>query len=502
MIRHLSGVNPPFTGAEIKKTLKIFYPRKAPGIDGFTSDICQAMVLRLSIGNEGKLIERFDITYNTFVQPLEVAYNHEMLSKGGRLYFIISLGDHGLMQALDYDARNTAWFNSSISDSTSDDKGTEFIQRFGYIVAFLATHSGLTRWQTHPPREPHEDDDSLEFGRIWGRAIDEVWYRRAVDQHYVDPSSYVYSVQSVNDSCALVTAAHAVFHGDGRRKAPAAVVGFQFRHDRLAEWFENITSSCEHNKECTNLCRNDSWECFIVDNNGWIIVSGDGNYTGHFFGKVRPNIMLRLIEAEIFKAVHIVDYQAVCFRDKKTTNPASILITPLQNLRLIMSWFLATAVWLYNSISVAMAQVSGYSLDDVYDPNFENEDSFDDSYLSKPTSKVAERDFEKLVLINRTRPTPCDREMYLYQIDYNNIDEKLDKPVMNCDRPYYVQLVKYTNLLLIVADTLCPKEDVPLITVEATEVDYNESLPCLKHIHPLYRNRPVSCIKSHPDTSF
>lgn len=41
----------------------------------------------------------------------------------------------------------------------------------------------------------------------------------------------------------MVTAAHAVFHGDGHRKAPAAVVGFQFKHERLSEWFENITSS-------------------------------------------------------------------------------------------------------------------------------------------------------------------------------------------------------------------------------------------------------------------
>lgn len=47
----------------------------------------------------------------------------------------------------------------------------------------------------------------------------------------------------LNVSAAVVTAAHAVFHGDGHRKAPAAVVGFQFRHDRLSEWFDNITSS-------------------------------------------------------------------------------------------------------------------------------------------------------------------------------------------------------------------------------------------------------------------
>jgi voltage-dependent calcium channel alpha-2/delta-3 len=32
------------------------------------------------------------------------------------------------------------------------------------------------------------------FGDIHNRAIDEVWYKRAVEQHYVDEESFVYSV--------------------------------------------------------------------------------------------------------------------------------------------------------------------------------------------------------------------------------------------------------------------------------------------------------------------
>lgn len=40
----------------------------------------------------------------------------------GLLQTLDVLGDHGLMQALVYDARNTAWFNKSISESASDDK--------------------------------------------------------------------------------------------------------------------------------------------------------------------------------------------------------------------------------------------------------------------------------------------------------------------------------------------------------------------------------------------
>ncbi|CAH0695393.1 unnamed protein product [Spodoptera exigua] len=419
--------------------------------------------------------------------------------------------DHGLMQALVYDARNTAWFNKSISESASDEKAVEFIQRFGYIVAFLSTHSGLTRWQTHPPKE--HDNDKPEFGKQWPRAIEEVWYRRAVEQHYVDPLSYVYSVDlstdkfPLNVSLAMVTASHAVFHGDGHRKAPAAVVGFQFKHERLSEWFDNITSSCEHNKECTT-CQSDSWDCYLVDNNGWIIVSEDSTQTGQFFGRIRPDIMARLVEDEVYKAVHIVDYQAVCFREKKTTNPATMLFTPLENLRLVMAWFIATTVWFYNCITTGLAQASSYSLDDenvtptAYQ-SYENDEETDDPSMSKPPNmRVLERDYEKLVLINRTRPTPCDREMYLYQLtDYSNLDAKLNKPMTECSRPFYAQHVNYTNMLMIVVDANCPKEEVAAMSVDATEVNYNESLPCLKHMHPLYRKQPTSCIRNHSEES-
>ncbi|CAH0766301.1 unnamed protein product [Diatraea saccharalis] len=210
--------------------------------------------------------------------------------------------------------------------------------------------------------------------------------------------------------------------------------------------------------------------------------------------------MARLIEEEIYKPVHLVDYQAVCFREKKTTSPATILLTPFENLRLVMSWFIATSIWFFNSIASGLAQASSYSLDDAYQI-YENDEETDDPLLKSTSKSVTERDIEKLVLINRTRPTPCDREMYLYQLDYNNLNDKLNKPIADCDRPFYVQLVNYTNMLMIVIDSVCPKEEVSILPVDPTEVQYNESLPCLKHMHPLYRKQPTSCIRNHTEVS-
>jgi hypothetical protein len=76
-----------------------------------------------------------------------------------------------------------------------------------------------------------------------------VWYRRAVEQYFVEEQSFVYSVpfSSTNFNDTLVTASHAIFHTEGSKSAPAAVVGFQFQHSALHTLFKNITSTvCWH----------------------------------------------------------------------------------------------------------------------------------------------------------------------------------------------------------------------------------------------------------------
>lgn len=84
------------------------------------------------------------------------------------------------------------------------------------------------------------------FSETNNRAIDEIWYKRAVDQYAVRPESFVYSVPfdaGENSEDTVVTASHAIFHTEGKKSAPAAVVGFQFQHSALYKMFRNITGS-------------------------------------------------------------------------------------------------------------------------------------------------------------------------------------------------------------------------------------------------------------------
>lgn len=64
----------------------------------------------------------------------------------------------------------------------------ELKQRFGITRAFLATHSGLTRWMDFTS---DSDDDFIATNK---RSVDEIWYKRAVEQHFVEPQSFVFSV--------------------------------------------------------------------------------------------------------------------------------------------------------------------------------------------------------------------------------------------------------------------------------------------------------------------
>lgn len=82
----------------------------------------------------------------------------------------------------------------------------------------MATHSGLTRWQDFHFDEAVKEK-TQNFGAKYPRAIDEIWYKRAVEQHYVHPESFVFSVPILKDTkdfvhnSTLVTASRAVFVG-------------------------------------------------------------------------------------------------------------------------------------------------------------------------------------------------------------------------------------------------------------------------------------------------
>lgn len=74
----------------------------------------------------------------------------------------------------------------------------------------------------------------------------------------------------------------------------------------------------------------------MLDNSGYIVVSESLEDTGRFFGEVQGNIMEMMVEEELYKRIHMFDYQAVCFREDGLKNKAPVLLTV--SCRICMSW--------------------------------------------------------------------------------------------------------------------------------------------------------------------
>ncbi|XP_049297306.1 voltage-dependent calcium channel subunit alpha-2/delta-3 isoform X5 [Anopheles funestus] len=427
--------------------------------------------------------------------------------------------DRGLMQALVYDAKVTEWFSKNVSGSggNKDEKGNEFKQRFGITVSFLATHSGLTRWQEYATGADESKQAEPDFSEMHNRAIDEVWYKRAVELYFSnrnrkgadgengkddsDRNSFVYSVpfDAGNRNDTLVTASHAIFHTDGTREAPVAVVGFQFHHSALYTLFKNITSQCGHgDPRCEKTCFTGDYQCYVIDNNGFVVISEQLQETGAFFGEVKPAFMQRLLDDSIFRNVTVYDYQAVCFMPKGSINLATVLQTPLRLIWWILTNTLSYLVWMVMQLLLSLAQ----AYDEMYDTGaYDVVPELGD--LDDPTlNRYKEPEFNK-VLINRTRPEPCDHVITLYELNMDVDPSVYTKEAHQCERPYVVLPIPSSNLLLLVLDTLCPlPTHVPQLSTWPVEHDYNASLACHKaRSDPLPRRRPLTCINKHANES-
>ncbi|XP_050520547.1 voltage-dependent calcium channel subunit alpha-2/delta-3 isoform X2 [Daktulosphaira vitifoliae] len=409
-----------------------------------------------------------------------------------------------LMLSLIYDANITKGLFTESKDDPDKKKKNEFEKRFGVTLAFVATHSGLTRWIDYKQKSKSLTPQFIQ-DNIY--SIEEVWYRRAVEYNSVYDESYVYSVpfEIENTRTTLVTASQAVFVSNKdtkpTKKAAAAVVGYQFRHSALQELFINITRQCYSENGCSakDTCESDERDCYILDNNGYIIASENVQETGMFFGKVNGIIMKMMVADKVFKEIRIFDYQGVCFKreHEDDSSSASFLLTPIHHLRSIIGWligrmFLVAAQtnfqWMLSQAQAIFEDISDYMDDE--------ENNYTEEQL-KSFQIEGERALH-VVMINRTRPKTCDRVVNLYTLT-SKIPERIERK-FRCDRPYEVRKIMNTNLILLVVDGLCTENDTMAFDTIPHEVPYkNISLSCHKATSSLPRNRPkMACIRTHP----
>lgn len=322
--------------------------------------------------------------------------------------------------------------------------------------------------------------------------MDSSWYKRAVEQHAVEPDGFVYSVPfdsgyTSKTNATLVTATHAIFIEHRGHKTPVAVVGLQIQHDSLAQHFINITSTCSATSGCRKTCSSDELDCYLLDNNGFVLLSENNEHTGKFFGQIDGTIMDSLVQDRIYRRISLTDYQGVCSdRDNpytaageklKITKPLNWLFTYMVSLG---------AAWL----AMMPAQVVSWPHSYKSDYSDENEElTYTDDYIDKEEfdyPPIESDDNEKLETPEIERPTPaprpipsgprvipdpkharsCDLKTDLYilqpeRLNASGQNNPLKGKLTNChssgcERPFSVQKIPHSNLILLVVDTLCP----------------------------------------------
>lgn len=231
------------------------------------------------------------------------------------------------------------------------------------------------------------------FGEASAKAMDTTWYKRAVDHHTIEPDSFVFSVPidsgyTGKANATLVTAAHAIFIDHrGHNKAPAAVVGLQYQHDSLARHFRNITSACTGTGHCRKTCATEELDCYVLDNNGFVIISESTEHTGKFFGQIDGTIMDSLVQDRIYRRVTLMNYQGLCSdRDNPYTAAGDVTTRPNRHFAQLFNTIVSLATaWI--SMFPNPVQAWPHYSEQYMDRNF-GEDSDDSSYPEEYDDEV------------------------------------------------------------------------------------------------------------------
>ncbi|XP_045110039.1 voltage-dependent calcium channel subunit alpha-2/delta-3-like isoform X24 [Portunus trituberculatus] len=460
--------------------------------------------------------------------------------------------DKDLVQSLLFDARATNVYSREVKIEDKIKDKNMGSQNFGITTAFVATRSGLTRWIDNPSESSSSNGNSKErhFMKVHNRAIDEVWYKRAVDYYKEDQDAYVYSVPfdaaTRDPDEVLVTATRAIFVEENEyRMAPAAVVGVTIKHRKFVDFFKNETYKCpsypSRDSSCkkAKTCESTSLNCYLLDDNGFIIASENEDDTGKFFGTLEGTIMESLVQSEVYKKIQVFDYQAVCLDTQEKNSMASILTTPIQTLKWFANWMMGNVFWvlvktqLYtlwdpneawayaqgqwdpnaaptDEVTYSKGPINHQSTFGEYQEMFPDEAGIPTEDTKRTESPDVVGDFPPLELayINKTHPRPCDKTVYLYKLQSKKLKQDgLYKPVKGklsnchtngCGRPFSVQKVISTNLILVAVNSLCPCESRK-VDIEPVEVEHNETTSCNRLLMQHYRKRPQSCVNYHPD---
>nr|XP_040031281.1 voltage-dependent calcium channel subunit alpha-2/delta-4 isoform X2 [Gasterosteus aculeatus aculeatus] len=404
--------------------------------------------------------------------------------------------DAQLLQQTLFDAVVTApmeaYWTALMLNTSGMDEGVE--------TAFLGTRSGLMRFQRYAGVEKRIGKTfltSTDMENMFTLDHFPVWYRRAseypagqflyymprqetrdVFRDYEADYSATLSEEEVEleaeEAGRIVIATTAVTVTVGKKTAIAGAIGVQMTLDMIESKFWAIASQ-PNDTDCSDtdgVCplRCDSFDiaCYVIDNNGFVIISKERTDAGRFFGEVDGSVMTTLIKMGMFKRVSLFDYQAMCKMNLHSVSSARPLLSPFYGLASALKWFLSNFLLFLLEFNIC---------------GFWHTDHFADASAHKKRGDMLQ---------------PCDTEYpsFVYEPSVKETNSIIK--CGRCQKMFVVQQIPESNLLMLVvqADCDCSRQYSP-ITMAPEEVKYNASVKCDRMRSQKIRRRPESCHAYH-----
>ncbi|XP_064418033.1 voltage-dependent calcium channel subunit alpha-2/delta-4 [Latimeria chalumnae] len=386
--------------------------------------------------------------------------------------------DGELIREVMFDAVVTApmeayWTALALNMSNNVDEGVE--------LAFLGTRAGLIRHSLFVGSEKQTDKKFLtteDKESIFTIDHFPLWYRRPAEH---PPGSFVYFLPSKEEQDGqrvsdVVTVSTIVTVTVNRKTAIAAAVGVQIQLKLLQRILWTATRQCNTVEgRCPISCELESLNCYLIDSNGFIIVSKNEKEMGKFLGEVDGAVVMQLVSMGMLQEVKLYDFQAMCKVMHHHNNGAHRLLSPFYAL-------LSAVRWIWTNLLVFLLEFNICAI--WHQDGFAEAKSF--FYHSHKQKRYG-------------MLQPCDTVYPTYVHDPTIEETNGFIECGDCQKMFVIQEVPGSNLLLLVADANCDCSLFPPVTLEPQEVKYNASVKCNRMRSQKLRRRPDTCHAFHPE---
>ncbi|KAF3689884.1 Voltage-dependent calcium channel subunit alpha-2/delta-3 [Channa argus] len=345
--------------------------------------------------------------------------------------------DRELIQEVLFDAVVTApleayWTGLALNKSENSDKGVE--------IAFLGTRTGLSRTNLFVPADQLSNQDFLtaeDKEGVFNADHFPLWYKRAAEQV---PGTFVYSIpfSTALENKSVVLASTAIQLLDDRKSPIVAAVGIQMKLEFFQRKFWTACRQCTAlDGKCSISCESEDINCYLIDNNGFILVTEEQTQTGLFFGEVEGAVMNKLLQMGSFKRITLYDYQALCREYAGSSDSARTLTHPFSLVK-----------WLLTELVIFLLEFNLYS------------------WWNVEFSVKAQRPRGKTMMV------PCDTEYPAFVSERTIKETTGNIECGGCIRSFVIQQIPSSNLFMVVVDNKCDCNSAPPVTMDPIEIMY------------------------------